>query len=197
MNQTLQSAVQQLQTSFSQSQFTEVCFNFEDLYQAQPDVSLDDDTLKAVAVSYFRTAKKQSCLSILDRISDDFLRKDFFLNEIRAECCFDLNKLEEAYRYFNLAIELNPKLVSARYKKMMLQVRLFGDFDPRDLRLNLQNAKAGKRQQWLRDIAYLFYRQGRFQEANRCLTELSNIGGKFHFLDRITFNSLQVAEGGY
>lgn len=193
MNSISLEIAQQLREQFAQNQFVNVCADFEDLYQNQPDVILDDETLKVVAVSYFRTAKKQSCLSILDKMSSDILAQDFFLSEIRAECSFDLNKLHEAYAYFHQAIELNPKLVSARYKKMMLQVRLFDEFDPRDLRINLENAKAGKRQQWLRDIAYLLYQQGRFDEANQCLVELSKIGGKFHFLDRITFNSLQSA----
>lgn len=181
-----------LQDKFSNNQFADVCADFENLYQNQPDITLDDEVLKIVAISYFRTAKKQSCLSVLEKISTDFFEKDFFLNEIGAECSFDLNKLQQAYQWFCRAIEINPKLVSARYKKMILQFRLFGTFCPKDLQINLENARAGKRQQWLRDLAYLFYHQGCFNEANQCLTQLSKIGGQFHFLDRITFNSLQT-----
>lgn len=181
---------QKLHSLFLNNDFESVCSNFEHYFQKEANCSINDETLKIIAVAYFRTAKKQSCLSVIEKISPELFAQDFFLHEIKAECSFDLNKLEDAYKHFNIAVELNPKLVSARYKRMLLQIRLFGKCCPRDLKLNMESAISGKRQQWLRDIAYIYYQQGRFNEANTCLEYLSDIGGQFHFLDRITFNSL-------
>lgn len=182
---------------FGQNNFKAVCGFFEQKYQTEPQLFADDATLKKIAVSYFKTGKKQSCLTVIDRISAQFLAQDFFLNEIKAECCHDFNRLDDAYQAYSVALSLNPTLVSAKYKRMVLHFRLFGEVLAEDFEQTLKNARTGKRQQWLRDIAYIYYAQGKFAEANQCLKELNDLGGQFHFLDRMTLNSLGLSANAY
>lgn len=148
-----------------------------------------DRELLIFSDSFYKIGKYKEVISISSGISEDFKSSNFFINEIIGESLINTNRLEEAIDFLFLAIDINSKLVSAKHKLLILKARLNLPISKDELDQGLLRARNVKNTTWIRDVCYLYYSYGFFDEANTCLEFLLNINKslRLHYLDFLSY----------
>ncbi|WGE63019.1 hypothetical protein NYR77_09590 [Actinobacillus equuli subsp. haemolyticus] len=121
---------------------------------------LDFETIRLLAISFFKTKKLNLCIQVCQFIENSNNDLDYFLCEILAECYWFKNDLELSQFYFEKALELNPKLIGAKYKNFILKYRLGKELNIFELREIEHIVKKRNKVELLKILNYIQLKEG-------------------------------------
>ncbi|WP_214647260.1 hypothetical protein [Acinetobacter sp. ANC 5414] len=139
------------------------------------------EILKACCEASFRLKKFLRCKEISTIILSQ--KDDYYISELMAESCIKLNALDEAYKYLKKAIDINPKLISARVKMLTIAAQKGIKITTSEIKNFQKIALNKKKNDWIRDLAYIQSAYGMYEES------ISNIE-QINIENRTVFDSL-------
>ncbi|WGE31630.1 hypothetical protein NYR60_07125 [Actinobacillus genomosp. 2] len=121
---------------------------------------LDSESLRYLSISLFKTKKLSLCIKVCKVLENHTNLMDYFIYEMLAECYWLRNDLECSQFYFEKALELNPKLLSAKYKNFILKYRLGKSLDIFELREVEEIAKKNGKADLLKILCCIKFKEG-------------------------------------
>lgn len=145
------------------------------------------DIQKSICICFFKLKKHIDCLVLAESILKQ--NNDYYIAELAAECYLVFNEIKKAYEYFALAIKLNSKLVSAKFKYHTLAVQLGYKITQEELDDLESVALKRKNNSWIRTVAYIQYK---FKNYEKCIMNLAviekNLTVPFYSIDYLTLS---------
>ncbi|WGE89087.1 hypothetical protein [Actinobacillus arthritidis] len=121
---------------------------------------LDSESLRYLSISFFKTKKLALCIKACKVLENHTPLTDYFIYEMLAECYWLRNDLEYSQFYFEKALELNSKLLSAKYKNFILKYRLGKALDIFELREVEEIAKKNGKADLLKLLCCIKFKEG-------------------------------------
>lgn len=160
-----------------------------ELYKKNQSTEFSDELLKLVAISYYRKNLPNNCLNVLHKISKNFLKEDYLLNEILAHCYLKNGNFDAAYDALSAALNLRPNLIQARHRLLVLSARKGLVITKQEIDHCWNNAIKIGDKNWIRELAYIYYSKGYYTETNRCIDKIVEFGGQLDLLDRLAYTA--------
>lgn len=147
-----------------------------------------DSVFAIVAISFFREKRYINAIDISKKISKNYFKTDYLLNEVLGESYYQENNILQAFYYYDEALKIKPTLKSAKYKYLILKKRLNKIVKEKEIDDVLQLAIKNKKTVWIRDLSYLYYSIGNYKKSNRCLETIIELNGNLDLIDQLTFS---------
>ncbi|MEC8886632.1 MAG: hypothetical protein VX875_05955 [Pseudomonadota bacterium] len=130
-------------------------------------------TLKKLCIMFFKLKKYEQCINV----GSKFLvqNQDYYICEIVAESYLVLNELQDANKYFELALKLNANLVSAKFKFLMTSAQLGKVLSTKDIADMKKIAIKRENASWVRTTAHLLLEYQYYDDCIKLFNILKRI----------------------
>lgn len=183
----------QVKQWFNEKNYDAIVGTYKNNQPAEPS----DEFLRLVAISYYQKQLPNNCLNILHKISKNFLKEDYLLNEILAHCYLKNGNFDGAYDSLSVALTLRPSLIQARHRLLILTARKGLAITKQEIDHCWNNAIKIGDKNWIRELTYVYYSQGYYTETNRCIDKIVELGGQLDLLDRLAYTAAGQSAQSY
>lgn len=191
MNQTelLLSEKKEIVDLFKKNMYKDVIYFFRNIDTNFEFLDKDiDDIFAVLAISFFREKKFIDAINVSRKISKNYFKTDYLLNEVLGESYYQENNILKAFYYYNEALSIKPTLKSAKHKHLVLKKRLNKIVNEKEIDDVLQLAIKNRKVLWIRELSYLYYSIGSYKKSNKCLEIIVELNGDLDLVDQLTFS---------